>query len=305
MSFENEMSRAIEGHKIRKKLHDVGAFPLIGPTGPKGERGLQGPKGEIGPTGPAGSGLNILGTYNSYDELINNHPIGNFGDCYLVNGTMYVWDTSSNAWSNAGNIQGPTGLSEKIVISDTKTGEAGTLASIVDDFDGEVHRLEFVIPRGSDGKQGPPGSSVDTPTSYDGVLFASFVQANYSKIMTFQELIEIPEVNDYFELTDNTNITLKNPGIYEITLCGQISGVDQSHGAIFYLSDTNGAVIQDLSFEVKAGTTTRMDCSELILTKINTSTTLYVRCGIIGDSSTANIDFTNVNLMIKKYHTAI
>ena len=199
MSFENEMSRAIEGHKIRKKLHDVGAFPLIGPTGPKGQRGLQGPKGESGPT----------------------------------------------------------------------------------------------------------GSSVDTPTSYDGVLFASFAQANYSKIMTFQELIEIPEVNDYFELTDNTNITLKNPGIYEITLCGQISGVDQSHGAIFYLSDTNGAVIQDLSFEVKAGTTTRMDCSELILTKINTSTTLYVRCGIIGDSSTANIDFTNVNLMIKKYHTAI
>ena len=36
MSFENEMSRAIEGHKIRKKLHNVGAFPLICPTGPKG-----------------------------------------------------------------------------------------------------------------------------------------------------------------------------------------------------------------------------------------------------------------------------
>ncbi len=123
--------------------------------------------------------------------------------------------------------------------------------------------------------------------------------------MTFQEQLSIPENNTYFNLSDNTNITLIQPGIYEITLCGQISGVDQSHGAIFYLSNTNGSVIQDLSFEVKAGTTSRMDCSEAIMTKIDTETTVYVRCGIIGDSSTANIDFSNVNLIIKKYNASI
>ena len=48
-----------------------------------------------------------------------------------------------------------------------------------------------------------------------------------------------------------------------------------------------------------------MDCSETILTKFDENTTLYIRCGIIGDSSTANIDFTNVNLIIKKYNVAI
>ena len=48
-----------------------------------------------------------------------------------------------------------------------------------------------------------------------------------------------------------------------------------------------------------------MDCSETILTKFDENTTLYIRCGIIGNSSTANIDFSNVNLIIKKYHVAI
>lgn len=75
--------------------------------------------------------------------------------------------------------------------------------------------------------------------------------------------------------------------------------------AIFYLVNANGSVIQGSSFEVKAGTTTRMDCSETILTKFDENTTLYIRCGIIGNSSTANIDFSNVNLIIKKYQVAI
>ena len=123
--------------------------------------------------------------------------------------------------------------------------------------------------------------------------------------MTFQDHLTILNNDNYFSLIDDTNTMLVESGFYEITLCGQISGVDQSHGAIFYLSDTSGAVIQDLSFEVKAGTTSRMDCSETIITKIDTQTTVYVRCGIIGDSSTANIDFSNVNLIIKKYNAAI
>ena len=180
------------------------------------------------------------------------------------------------------------------------------------------HRYHYVMgPKGEKGEQGikgdkgdagkigptgPAGAQTKNPAGYESVLFVSFAQANYSKIMTFQENLDVNNV-DCFTLTDNTNITLNKTGIYEITLCGQISGVDQSHGAIFYLSNTNGSVIQDLSFEVKAGTTTRMDCSETILTKIDTETTVYVRCGVIGDSSTANVSFENVNLIIKKYNT--
>lgn len=120
--------------------------------------------------------------------------------------------------------------------------------------------------------------------------------------MTFQEVISIPNDNNYFSTLSDTGFLIAESGYYEITLCGQISGVDQDHGAIFYLSNDKGSVVQDLSFQLKAGTTSRMDCSETTIAKIDGNTTLYVRCGITGDSSTANIDFANVNLIIKKYN---
>lgn len=120
--------------------------------------------------------------------------------------------------------------------------------------------------------------------------------------MTFQEVISIPNDNNYFSTLSDTEFLVTENGYYEITLCGQISGVDQDHGAIFYLSNDKGSVVQDLSFQLKVGTTSRMDCSETTIAKIDGNTTLYVKCGITGDSSTANIDFANVNLIIKKYN---
>ena len=101
------------------------------------------------------------------------------------------------------------------------------------------------------------------------------------------------------KLLNNGYQLLKNKNIF---FAGQITGVDQNHGAIFYLTEKSGAVVKDLSFELKSGTTNRMDCSETIITEFENPTTLLVRCGIIGDSSTANIDFANVNLIIKKYN---
>lgn len=64
---------------------------------------IQGAKGE------AGTSVTILGSYNTYADLIAAHPTGSAGDAYLVNGDLYVWSTNSSAWSNVGNIQGPQG----------------------------------------------------------------------------------------------------------------------------------------------------------------------------------------------------
>lgn len=217
MNYNDKINEIIENNKIRSRLKKAGVIPYV-----------------VGPTGPRGKGLEIMGNYNSLDDLKREHPTGKNGDTYIVNGELYIWDENSNDWVDVGNIKGPKGDTETFTIGNTITGD-----------------------------------------------------------------------ETYFSFSDNTNITLIHPGIYEITLCGQISGVDQSHGAIFYLSNANGSVIQDLSFEVKAGTTSRMDCSETIMTKIDTQTTIYVRCGVIGDSSTANIDFANVNLIIKKYNAEI
>ena len=306
MNYEDKINEIIENNKIRTKLKKAGILPYV-----------------VGPTGPRGKGLEIMGSYNSLDDLKKEHPVGKNGDTYIVNGELYIWDESTNDWVDVGNVKGPKGDTETFIIGNTITGDEGTKAQVTDTKNGLEHTLEFTIPKGNKGDigpqgdigptgpkgdigpTGPAGTFVTSPTSYDAVLFVSYAQAHYSKIMTFQEQLSIPKSNTYFNLSDNTNITLTQPGIYEITLCGQISGVDQSHGAIFYLSNTNGSVIQDLSFEVKAGTTSRMDCSEAIMTKIDTETTVYVRCGIIGDSSTANIDFSNVNLIIKKYNASI
>lgn len=72
-----------------------------GPQGIQGIQGLQGPKGENG------TGVNILGDYDTEEELNAAHPTGNTGDAYLVSGNLYVW--SGSKWTNVGNIQGPKG----------------------------------------------------------------------------------------------------------------------------------------------------------------------------------------------------
>ena len=81
---------------------DTGNTGKTGATGSKGDTGDTGSRGDTGPTGPTGetgatgAGVTIKGSYNSYEELINEHPTGNEGDSYLVNGSLYVWD--GNVW---------------------------------------------------------------------------------------------------------------------------------------------------------------------------------------------------------------
>lgn len=106
---------------------------IPGEQGSQGERGLQGipgEKGEPGETGPAGAdgkdgtGVTILGGYDTYSELLAEHPAASPGDAYLVSGDMYVW---TGYWNNVGRIQGPQG----------ETGPHG--------------------PKGDTGEQGEPG----------------------------------------------------------------------------------------------------------------------------------------------------
>ena len=306
---DEEIRKKIKEEQKRHRYHYV--------MGPKGEKGEKGDAGEIGPTGPRGNAgpasikignvetvsfdTNASITNSGTDEdliLDFKIPKGEKGD---------TGEKGAKGDTGPRGLPGETGRTEHISVDETETINPDEEAQVLDTFENMVHHLTFYVPKGEKGDKGdvgptgPAGVQTKNPAGYESVLFVSFAQANYSKIMTFQENLDVNNV-DCFTLTDNTNITLNKPGIYEITLCGQISGVDQSHGAIFYLSNTNGSVIQDLSFEVKAGTTTRMDCSETILTKIDTETTVYVRCGVIGDSSTANVSFENVNLIIKKYN---
>lgn len=83
-----------------------------GDTGEQGPQGIPGEKGDTGPQGPKGedgTGVTILGSYKSEAELKENHPTGNAGDSYLVNGDLYVWSQTEADWVNVGSIKGPQG----------------------------------------------------------------------------------------------------------------------------------------------------------------------------------------------------
>jgi hypothetical protein len=80
-----------------------------GPQGPPGIQGQRGPQGIPGQKGEDGTGITILGSYDTEEELIAAHPTGNAGDAYLINGDLYVWSETTSQWENVGNIQGPKG----------------------------------------------------------------------------------------------------------------------------------------------------------------------------------------------------
>lgn len=67
------------------------------------------PKGSKGDKGENGTSVKILGSYDTYDDLIREHNIGNIGDSYIVDEDLYVWSNNTNTWDNVGKIKGPKG----------------------------------------------------------------------------------------------------------------------------------------------------------------------------------------------------
>lgn len=130
MNYDDKIKEVIYVNKVRSELKKAGIVPSsVGPTGPKGdtgEKGIQGDMGPTGPTGPVGKGLEILGTYNTLEELKQKHPVGTDGDSYIVNGELYIWDSTINDWSDIGDIKGPKGDTETFIINKTITGDPGS-----------------------------------------------------------------------------------------------------------------------------------------------------------------------------------
>ena len=85
-------------------------------------------KGPQGSQGPAGSGLFILDTYATLDELKTAHPTGLSGNAYLIgtapNFVMYVWSTDRSEWTNAGSIVAPS-PSTSVPLQDADVGSTG------------------------------------------------------------------------------------------------------------------------------------------------------------------------------------
>ena len=61
-----------------------------------------------GQDGADGTSVTILGSYNTYAELIAAHPTGdNIGDGYMVGSDLYIWNGTT--WQDVGQIKGADG----------------------------------------------------------------------------------------------------------------------------------------------------------------------------------------------------
>ena len=328
MQNKDKISHIINNQKILRKLGELGVYPtqiVRGPKGVDGKIGPTGPKGDIGPTGPMGEGLEILASYDTEEEFLKNHPTGKKGDCYIVNGILYVWDSEHNSWKKLGNIVGPTGptgpkgdtgprglpgeigISEVITIDKTETLDPGEEAEVQDDFDKNIHHLTFYIPKGEKGDKGDTGPAGPTgpqgslgPTSYDAVCFASFKDSNSAGTSTITTTRIIPGKSDIVSISGN-QIKISRTSVFEITLCGRISGVTNDTGGKFYLyNTTTSEKISDMEFTLNKGSTSDMDFSEVNFADIYTGGNLEVRTEIIGND-TGNISFSMINVILKSY----
>ena len=168
---------------------ETGATGQRGNTGPKGDTGDTGATGPVGQTGPkgdtgaTGAGVTIKGSDNTYEELIAEHPTGNEGDSYLVNGSLYVWN--GTAWENVGNIKGEKGdkgeTGQQGVKGDTgDTGSSGF--SPIVNVDHSTGQIVITTEDGSTtisfdelkGDTGPQGVKGDTGNTGDAFTFDDF-----------------------------------------------------------------------------------------------------------------------------------
>lgn len=96
---------------IKNKPEVMSAYDIACQEGFEGTEAewLASLKGEQGQQGEQGTGVTILGSYDTEEELNEKHPTGNIGDSYLVDGNLYVWDDINKVWNNVGNIKGEKG----------------------------------------------------------------------------------------------------------------------------------------------------------------------------------------------------
>ena len=118
----------------------------------------------------------------------------------------------------------------------------------------------------------------------EGIFFASYNDTNDIEVMIINETWLVLEPSEYFIVPNNTEVEVV-PGIYEIDLSGYIDGLDNTHGGSFYLVDSTGSVIKDLTFEL-----------------LEDDTILEVMTNLTGDINTSNVEVKDVTLLMKKIH---
>lgn len=312
--MDEKIKYIMESNEIRNKLYKMGICPVVGPTGPKGDRG------DIGPVGETGISHEIIidetKTINPdepakvQDEFNNNThyltfyiPKGEKGEQGSIGPKGEQGDTGPMG------LPGEKGISEIFIIDKTETVEPDEPAKIQDDFNDNTHHLTFYIPKGEKGEKGDQGSVGPAgptgslgPTSYDVIAFVSYPNTTVAGIALTGASRIIPGITNKISMEGSNSIKINQSGLYEITVCGRISGVTKDIGGAFYLikSETS-EVLTDMSFILSKGNTEDMDFSEISFVDITAPATLQIKTEIDGDTATSNIEFSSINVLIKGY----
>lgn len=230
---------------------------------------IRGPKGEDGVT------TTILDYYDTYNELINNHPIGNLGDAYIVGPDLYVW-TRDNNWKNVGRIQGDPGTGLILLnsydnlddlLDEHPKGVVGDAYLVGEDLyvwpeTNDMWKNFGTIrgPKGDTGKQGEKGLDGATgpqgqigpigpqgPTGPEEIQVGYFITYNNNfpdtgyEVLTGERLpITRKEIDnaDIYELNDIDNtITFKKQGNYKVEF--SISGYVPFENGVSFNSKTD------------------------------------------------------------------
>lgn len=198
--------------------------------------GPRGPQGEMGPTGPSGTSVTIMGSYNTLNELLQEHPTGNFGDSYLVDGDLYVWSNNGGSWVNVGNIKGPKGdIGPMGPQGDPgPIGPQGVqgLQGVKGDpgpqgVPGEQGEQGIQGPRGEQGLMGPKGDAGPTgPQGPSGNALLSAYGGKFNNLTTVVETLgagnwlQVPLVEEMSNIniinTEENSLKLEQDGVYEI-----------------------------------------------------------------------------------------
>lgn len=103
--------------------------------------------------GEDGKSVTILGSYDTYEQLIAAHPTGQSGDGYLVDGDLFVWDGTQ--WVDVGRVQGPAGADGRDALYLYITSDRSTMTP----FDvAATVTLTACVGRGDDGDIDPDGT---------------------------------------------------------------------------------------------------------------------------------------------------
>lgn len=302
-----------EYEKIRKKIEKVNKFTrFYAIPGPKGDAGEKGEKGDSGvanitvgstETVSSSSSAEVINVGTSDNVILNfKIPRGKDGEKGEKGEQGDSGQDGEKGEQGEQGIPGPkgdTGISEGIVIDFTETIESNLDASVVDNFSDNVHHLSFYIPKGEKGNTGAGAGA----SSYNLIFFASFIDATDSRAMTIKEKTFLPDSSSMITVPSVINIDINVTGIYEITLCGKISGVSLNNGGSFYLMNiTTGTVINNLNFSLNEGDVPDMTFSGSTITQIFAPATFQVKSMISNDLGGSSVKIYDVCLTIKRFN---